>query len=297
VRALCHSLGVPLAEARWDCAARMRRRGTRGEAGLRALRREYLLKCMRRAGATAIATAHTADDQLETLLMRLARGTGWTGAAGMRARRGVWLKPLLLATRADIERDLVQHGVSWREDASNVSPAFTRNRIRHGAIPALLDALGVPAAPASERRAGLAARAARLAAELNEGRRLLVRAADRALERGGAGSGLDVRGLARLSPVLRRLALERAWRRFGPGEQAPGLMTRHLAPLVQALGAGRARAEVALPKGWRARIWRGRLRFAPPGMDMGRLPGPRRRAGRADARLGDRHRRARNAAV
>src|SRR5262245_19480690 len=145
VRALCGRLAVPLKAARWDCAARMRRRGTSGEAGLRALRREFLLTAMRRAGATAIATAHTADDQLETPRLRLSRGSGLTGLAGMRARHGVWLKPLLLATRADVERDLAQHGLSWCEDASNASPAFTRNRIRHAVIPALLDALGAPA--------------------------------------------------------------------------------------------------------------------------------------------------------
>ena len=76
VRELCARLGVPLTEARWDCRARMRRRGLSGEAGLRTLRREWLASVARRVGAAAIATAHTADDQLETLLMRLARGRG-----------------------------------------------------------------------------------------------------------------------------------------------------------------------------------------------------------------------------
>ena len=89
VRELCERLQIPLAAARWDCTARMRRRGLRGEAGLRVLRREFLLAAARRTGASAIATAHTADDQLETLLMRLARGTGFTGMAGMRAPRRV----------------------------------------------------------------------------------------------------------------------------------------------------------------------------------------------------------------
>src|SRR5262252_8587173 len=63
VRGLCERFEIPLEAARWDCAARMRRRGLRGEAGLRVLRREFLLVAARRARATAIATAHTADDQ------------------------------------------------------------------------------------------------------------------------------------------------------------------------------------------------------------------------------------------
>src|SRR5262249_44864186 len=122
VRELCDRRAVPA-------------RGAGGEAGLRELRREFLLTAARRVGAQAIATAHTADDQLETLLMRVARGTGLGGIAGMRARHGVWLKPMLQATRADVERDLRQHGLSWRDDASNASPAFLRNRIRHAAVP------------------------------------------------------------------------------------------------------------------------------------------------------------------
>ncbi|HEY6196342.1 MAG TPA: tRNA lysidine(34) synthetase TilS, partial [Candidatus Eisenbacteria bacterium] len=144
VRALCARLDLPLTAARWDCAARMRRRALSGEAGLRTLRREFLLQAARRWRATAIATAHTADDQLETLLLRLARGTGLTGAAGMRARHGAWLKPLLFATRADVERDLVGQRIAWREDASNAGAAYARNRVRHAVVPALLDALGTP---------------------------------------------------------------------------------------------------------------------------------------------------------
>src|SRR5262245_50439829 len=175
VRELCERFHIPLVAARWDCTARRRRRGLSGEAGLRVLRREFLLTCMRRAGAIAIATAHTADDQLETLLMRLARGTGLSGMAGMRARHGVWLKPLLEATRADVERDLASQRLAWREDASNASAAYTRNHVRHGAVPALLDAIGAPAGGGADRRAALARNAARLAAELADGGRALAR--------------------------------------------------------------------------------------------------------------------------
>lgn len=322
VRELCERFKIPLEAARWDCAGRMRRRGTRGEAGLRELRREFLLSAARRVGAKAIATAHTADDQLETLLMRLARGAGLNGIAGMRARHGVWLKPLLLATRSDIERDLRQHGLSWREDRSNASPEFTRNRVRHGAVPALLDALGVPmrsmgppmrsmgpplpraagpAAQASARRAGLARRVAVLALELADAHRLLARAAARALERARVetprGSGFDAARLARLPALLRRLALARAWRGSGPA--GVGLTARHIESLGQFLEARRTVAEVALPRGWRARLERGRLCFIAPGVPMqGMGPGGRRaslvsrRASRADARLTVRYGRA-----
>ena len=298
VEALCERLGIPLTAARWDCAARMRRRGTRGEAGLRALRREFLLTAARRVKAIAIATAHTADDQLETLLMRLARGTGLTGMAGMRARQGVWLKPMLHVTRADIERDLAQHRLSWCEDATNATPAFTRNRIRHAVVPALLDALRLPAAQAPERRERLARRAAALAEELGDAGRLLSRLAGARLRRAATldGGAVDARALRALPPALRKLALARAWRRLGPaGPAAPGLTGRHLALLTRSLTGGRGRAEVALPLGWRARFEHGRLWFEASLPEPSRAAVATRRAERADARLSARHERHRSA--
>ncbi|MEK7824085.1 MAG: tRNA lysidine(34) synthetase TilS, partial [Candidatus Eisenbacteria bacterium] len=148
VRDLCARLGVPLTTARWDCRARMRRRGLSGQAGLRTLRREFLARVASRVGAAAIATAHTADDQLETVLLRLLRGTGLAGLGGMSARRGRWIKPLLDTPRADIEADLRAIGQPWREDRTNRDPRYARSRVRHDVVPALLRALD-PGAGAS----------------------------------------------------------------------------------------------------------------------------------------------------
>jgi tRNA(Ile)-lysidine synthase len=298
VRALCERLQIPLAAARWDCTARMKRRGLSGEAGLRTLRREFLVSAARASRAVAIATAHTADDQLETVLMRLSRGTGLTGLAGMRARHGVWIKPLLHATRADVERDLRQHGVRWREDASNASPAWTRNRVRHGVVPALLDALRVPAGRATERRERLARRVAVVAEELASAGRIVSRLAKRALDRALVGTppALDARKLGKLEVSLRRAVLTEAWRRLGPaGTAAPGLTARHLESLARCLSRGRG--EVALPGGWNARIERSRLRFVFPTAAPQGHPGASRRASRADARLTVRYGRARSRAV
>jgi tRNA(Ile)-lysidine synthetase-like protein len=301
VRELCEWLRLPLTAARWDCAARMRTRGLTGEAGLRTLRREFLLHAAHACGAAAIATAHTADDQLETMLLRLARGTGLTGAAGMRARQGAWLKPLLHATRADIERDLAQHRLAWREDASNATAAYARNRVRHAVVPALLDAVGAPAAGAggsAARRAGLARRASALAGELAAAERTLSRAAARALERllseprtgpDGCPQALDLAALAKLAPLIRTLVLRRAWRRLGPaGEGAPGLTSRHLAPLLRAVSDRRSRFEVPLPAGWRGVAERNQLRFMRSHASASDRRAGSRRAGPADARLLDR---------
>jgi tRNA(Ile)-lysidine synthetase-like protein len=267
VRALCRTLGVPLTATRWDCRERMRRRGLAGEDGLRRLRREWLARVARATGACAVATAHTADDQLETLIMRLARGSGLAGFAGMRESRGAWRKPLLAATRAEIEAELAAHGIRWREDRSNAGHAHLRNRIRHGVVPALLDALGAPAARAAARRAGLARRAAALASELAAIDRLLEGLAALALRRamttpdavGEAGvaaiasratnslpagprrrppfhgrsgaevarAGVPVRTIARLPEAIQRRVLRRMWR-GAIGSRGPGLTVRHL---------------------------------------------------------------------
>src|SRR5262245_20975424 len=156
-------LGLPFHGARWNVKLRMKHRGLSGEAGLRTLRREFLEAVARRVGARAILTAHTADDQLETVLFRLARGAGLRGLGGMRPRSGLWMKPLLGSTRHDIELDLTQAGQAWRTDSTNRSLAFARNRIRHEVVPALLRSIGTDPGTA---RAGLARRVSKLAAEL-----------------------------------------------------------------------------------------------------------------------------------
>ena len=88
--------------------------------------------------ATAVVLAHHADDQAETLLMRLLRGSGMTGLAGMPWRNGRgYIRPLLSTTRAELEAYLAERRLKWREDASNLDTAFLRNRIRHELLPLL----------------------------------------------------------------------------------------------------------------------------------------------------------------
>ena len=288
VRRLCTRLGVPLEWARWNARARMKRRGESGQAGLRALRREFLAGAARRAGAAAIATAHTADDQLETVLMRLLRGTGLTGLAGMRPRRGRWIKPLLEATRSEVEADLRAQGVPWRDDRSNQSRAYLRNRLRHEAIPALLLALAPPGAAAQgrgpEARAALARRVARAAAEARGAADLLERWAHRVLSgphRIQAGElALDSRTLATYPLAARHALWRRLWAMAAPG--AGGLTYRHLESLLALVESRRAGARVELPGGWaavRAPAGRVRLVRAAPASGLGRAVAARGASG------------------
>jgi len=280
VRGLCARLGVPLDAARRDLPRVMKRRGLSGENGLRVLRRRFLRAASRRARADAIATAHTADDQLETVLMRLLRGTGLCGLGGMRERHGPWLKPLLEATRLEIESDLRAARLEWREDGSNREATWTRNRIRQEAIPALIRALD-PAADPEPARAALARSAAAAAREVRDAERALgvwLRRSRPPLWniQGGV---VEVRssGLRAYPIAVRRLALRRAWGLVAP---APlGLTRRHLAALCSLVAGGRARGPVDLPAGFRAARERDviRLRAEGNGSETAGAP-PRGRA-------------------
>ena len=134
VRTQCAHLGVPFYAGRGDVAS-VRGMGTEGAA--RQLRYAFLTDCAAAHGYDWIATAHTADDNAETLLLNLARGCGLRGLTGIPPQRGKLLRPMLDTTRAEAEAYLAAHGIAHVEDSTNASDAYARNRIRHHAVPAL----------------------------------------------------------------------------------------------------------------------------------------------------------------
>ena len=138
VRAQCARLGVPL---RVFCPQQLADElgappQHPGEDWARHLRYACFARLCKE-GIDAVATAHTANDQAETLLLRLARGTGLHGAGGIRPRRGCYLRPLLCLSRAETEAVCRAAGQSWVTDETNDTDAYARNRLRHGAVPAL----------------------------------------------------------------------------------------------------------------------------------------------------------------
>jgi tRNA(Ile)-lysidine synthase len=239
----------------------MKRHGLAGENGLRVLRRRFLRAALRRSGGAAIATAHTADDQLETVLMRLLRGAGLRGLGGMRDRLGPWFKPLLEATRLEIVTDLRAAQLEWREDRSNGDPAWTRNRIRHGAVPALLRALD-PELDGAPARAALARRVAAAAREARDAERALgawlASCRPAVSSRQGNAAMLEAGRLAAFPIAARRMALRRAWRLVAPA--GVGLTRRHMAALCNLVGASRPRS-LDLPAGVRAERDRDAIRL------------------------------------
>lgn len=125
------------------------------EAHFRAQRLEFLESAATDLGADAVALGHTLDDQAETVLMNLARGTGRLGLGGMRMRVRVGalllLRPLLGTRRAKLRSYANQQGLTWLEDSSNADPRFVRNRFRGRVVPELEEA--VPGAAENIARA------------------------------------------------------------------------------------------------------------------------------------------------
>lgn len=156
-REICSELGVPFFHFEEDCLALARVRKESLETAARAFRQETFRALVEKGKADFIATAHHADDEAETVLFRLCRGTALAGARGMEEASGFFLRPLLTWNKARILRYLSERGIEYREDRSNYVPDVTRNKLRLEILPRLEDA--VPGA------AGNLARFARLAAE------------------------------------------------------------------------------------------------------------------------------------
>lgn len=133
-RALCARLEIALTVERIDIAAAAREQGSGVEETARRIRYARLQEA---AQGAKIATAHTADDNLETVLFHLVRGTGPKGLAGIPPVRGQIIRPLLRVERAQVEAYLALLGQDYVTDSTNADETYTRNRIRHTVVPVL----------------------------------------------------------------------------------------------------------------------------------------------------------------
>lgn len=122
-----------------DVAAEAKRRKQGVEETAREMRYIFLQELAERLGGALIATAHTADDNAETILHHLVRGTGLQGLTGIPPKRGNLIRPLLTTTRQEIELYLDRRRLSHVEDSSNQDLVYTRNRIRAQVMPVLRD--------------------------------------------------------------------------------------------------------------------------------------------------------------
>ena len=130
-RNLCQRLGIPLEVRHFDVAARMAATGESVEMACRELRYGWWREC----GITILAVAHHADDNAETLLLNLMRGSGLRGLKGMLPRNGMVVRPLLCVGRADIIGYLRSLGQDYVTDSTNADSDYRRNRIRNRLLP------------------------------------------------------------------------------------------------------------------------------------------------------------------
>ena len=149
VRGFCAQRGVACIIGSGDTAAYAAAKGLGIEDAARRLRYAFLHEAAASIHAARIATAHTADDQLETMLLNLARGSGLRGLCGIPPRNGIVVRPILTVPRSEIVRWLEAHGISHVEDSSNAEACYARNRLRHQALPALQSVNAAAAAHAA----------------------------------------------------------------------------------------------------------------------------------------------------
>ena len=248
VRALAAELGVDAVVVPAPVPA-----GNRQDAARQA-RYAALAGAARSLGATAVATGHTATDQAETVLLALVRGTGLRGLGGMAPRRPLdaadpdgpaLVRPLLWATRAEVEAQARARGWAWQDDASNATDAYRRNRLRHTVLP-LLDAEGGPAT------------AARIAATADDVRAALDAGPAAALARvavaDARGLSLPLAALRALDADARRAVVAEALRAVAPAAPRSRMLVARVEALVAADSGRRVGAGAAM-------VWRDRDRL------------------------------------
>ena len=134
---VCRKLDIPLYLGGGDVAAVAKEQGKGLEETGRELRYAFLEACAAQLEDCVIATAHQAEDQVETVLLHLVRGSGLAGLAGIPPRRGPIIRPLLFVTRNEIAAYLEEQGLEHVEDSSNASLEYSRNRLRQEVLPVL----------------------------------------------------------------------------------------------------------------------------------------------------------------
>lgn len=137
VRELAADFGLPCMVEEADVAAYREEHGLSTQVAAREVRYRFFLRAARVTGSTRVALGHHADDQAETILHHFLRGTGPAGLAGMSPLRPPFIRPLLFLRRREIEIYCRERGLNPRRDASNLDPAYTRNRLRHTLLPLL----------------------------------------------------------------------------------------------------------------------------------------------------------------
>ncbi|WP_210649924.1 tRNA lysidine(34) synthetase TilS [Nocardioides sp. SYSU D00065] len=205
------------------------------EAAAREARYAVLEQVAAHLRARAVLLGHTLDDQAETVLLGLARGSGARSLQGMRPAFDVFVRPLLGVRRADTVTACQVEGLDVWDDPHNHDPGYARVRVRRRVLPVLEDELGP----------GIAETLARTADQLRDDTALLDRLADEALARAERGAGLDVAALALEPRALRHRVLHRV--ALAAGVPASELTRDHVVAVDALVTSWRGQKWIDLP--------------------------------------------------
>ncbi|MFF7812971.1 tRNA lysidine(34) synthetase TilS [Streptomyces sp. NPDC007945] len=221
------------------------------EAAARDARYAALDAAAERHGATAILLGHTRDDQAETVLLGLARGSGIRSLSGMAAvsgTQGRYRRPFLQLDRQTVRKACVAQELAVWDDPHNSDPAYTRSRLRHEGLPALEKALGKGVVEALARTAQLSR---------DDADALDTWAADVETAVRDEAGALECAKLHGLPPAVRRRVLRRA--AIAEGAPAGSLFARHIEELDRLITGWRGQGAINLPGRVEARRQGGRL--------------------------------------
>lgn len=219
VRSLCQQYDIPLHVGRGHIFS--------GEKGLEAAARDARYAFFGTLHGK-IATAHTAEDNAETVILHLVRGTGLKGLGAIAPVRGSIIRPLLLATRQDICAFLEAYGLSFREDSSNTSDVFLRNRLRHHVMPLL-----------KQENPNIFRNLSEMALRLREDDDLIESEIEELPE------SLDVAELTHIHPAVRTRVISRYLKKNGVSEPE----AEHVALVERLLFSPRPSAAAQMPGG------------------------------------------------
>lgn len=231
VRAFCEKHGIALTVESADVAGYAAQSGLSTEAAARELRYAFL----ERLPFDKIAVAHTADDNAETVLHHLVRGSGLRGLCGIPPMRGRIVRPLLTVSRETVLDYLRAEGLTWVEDSTNALDDCTRNRLRHNVLPLL-----------KRENPNLLDRITTQSALLREDDRYLDEQAQALLDTAQRDGGWHCPTLCAASDALRRRALRLLVRQGLPQD----VSASHIAALQALLENPSPSAQISLPGGW-----------------------------------------------
>ena len=230
VKDWCKKIGVKLYVGQGDVPEFAKNNGISLETAARQMRYDYLS----RINKDFVATAHTASDNLETVIFNLTRGTAIDGLCGIPAKRDIYIRPLIYATREQIEEYCKENEIPFVTDSTNLSDDYTRNNIRHNIVPILKEIN-----PSVEKAIS------RMSSSLREDSAYIYKVADGVLE-----SSVDENGFLLVENVLNQdVAVKKRIikKYFASVTKLNNLESVHISAIISIMESG---GKTDLPNGW-----------------------------------------------